>query len=455
MPNYGVVPEGFAYPSVDETFETLKAGLRGRLGPGVTFAPDAPETFLAGVMAEALASLWAAGGGLWFAFDPEGATDTALDNLASLTGTERLQPTASSASLLLTGDTGTVVESGKVVSVTNVGTRFATSEAGTLADAASWAASTTYALGSVVTSDGSVWVCAVGGSSGLTGPTGTTSPQVGGGVTWRFAGPGTAYATVDALAEATGPLSAPSYTLTEIETPVAGWRGVANPSDAVLGRLLETDASLRVRRRVELRPQGNAAADAIRGRLLDPDVIDGTTSCFVFENETDVTNSDGLPPHSVEVLIEGGDDAEIRAVLWDSKAAGIRTYGTVTGTTPDASGASHSVSFSRPETMPIYVLGTVNVTPDAPLDDDEVLAKLLAAVIAYGQGLHVGRNVVTSKLSGALTAIEWVDGVASLAIGVVPTPTSSVTIQVGNRQRASLDSTRVTLFINRLSAEDL
>lgn len=451
----GVLPEGFKGRTLDECYELVKAALRARLGQGLAFLPDSPETFLAGIMAEMLGELWAAAGGLWQGFDPDASQDAALDSLCALTGTERLQATASTTTLLLSGSAGTLVPAGKVVSVAGVGTRFDTTVAATLASSPAWASAHTYAVGAVVTHGGNVYVCALGGSSGVTGPSGTTSPQADGGVAWRYVGPGAAHASAPATCEALGPLPGPAYTLTSIETPVAGWQGVANPADALLGRSVEEDASLRIRRRRDLRAQGSASPDAIRGRLLDPDVIDGVTSCTVFENVTGTTNSDGVPPHSIEALVEGGEDAAIRLVLWAAKAAGIRTYGTTLGTVVDASGNTQPVAFSRPVLVQVYASATVNLTPDAPADDVEALAQLKAAVVAYGQGLQVGRNVVPSKLSGSMTALSWVDGVEGLTLGTTPSPVGTNTIPIATRQRASFDSTRLNFTLVRLAAEDL
>ncbi len=55
---------------------------------------------------------------------------------------------------------------------------------------------------------------------------------------------------------------------------------------------------------------GNATPDAIRGDLL---IVEGVLSVTVFENDTDITNAAGLPPHSLEGVVLQGDDVAVAA----------------------------------------------------------------------------------------------------------------------------------------------
>lgn len=84
------------------------------------------------------------------------------------------------------------------------------------------------------------------------------------------------------LAEDAGPIACPPDSLTEILTPVAGWDSIINPDEGVLGRFVETDAELRLRRLKSLRLLGRGTVEAIRAQLLAV----GATSALVFENRT-------------------------------------------------------------------------------------------------------------------------------------------------------------------------
>lgn len=81
-----------------------------------------------------------------------------------------------------------------------------------------------------------------------------------------------------------GPIPCPANSLTEILTPIGGWSSINNPKAGVTGRLIETDAELRIRRANSIRLAGNATVEAIRAHLLQN--VPGVTSALVFENET-------------------------------------------------------------------------------------------------------------------------------------------------------------------------
>lgn len=452
---YGVTTEGWNGKSLEVLRLELEDKIRAEVGLGLSLIPQSVLGTIVGITAEMLSEAWAAAEEIWFAFDESAAEDAALENLCALTGTKKLLPTASTATLALTGTAATMVASGKVVSVQGSGARFSTTAAATLVALDAWSATTTYFLGQRRTKDGNVYEAVVEGITGVTGPVGTTAVQVDGTVTWRWLGAGTAAADAPATAEETGPVPALAYTLTIIETPVAGWQGVTNTLDAEIGRNLETNEELRIRRRVELRAQGVSSVDAIRARLLDQDNVPGVLSCTVFENTGDTINADGMPPHSVEAMVESGESQAILDTLFSSKAAGIATYGNTSGTVVDASGVSHTVYFSRPQLIGEYVTATVLLNPDAPSDDSEVLAQLEAAVLEYGASLGSGRDVRYEKLKASVTQLAYVEDVEDFFVGPAPAPTGTFNLAIGPRQRASFDSSRIDFTLVRLTQAQL
>src|SRR5690606_23460185 len=80
---------------------------------------------------------------------------------------------------------------------------------------------------------------------------------------------GEAQGTVNLTATEVGAKDAPIGTLTVIETPVSGLDRGDNQNSTILGRLIETDAELRIRRANTLTVGGNSTPDAIRSKLLN------------------------------------------------------------------------------------------------------------------------------------------------------------------------------------------
>jgi uncharacterized phage protein gp47/JayE len=349
-----------------------------------------------GIISERLSELWDACEALDAAFDPDEATGQALDSLCAMTGTSRHAATHSPVTLTLGGDAGTVVALGKQVSNKTTGVKFET-----LAEA-----------------------------------TFNSTPATVDGISCA----GTA--SVAAQSVDTGPLVGLTGYLTVIETPVSGWLAVTNAADADPGQDVETDADLRLRREVELHTAATAALEAIREALLDLDTTPAVSGAVVFENCTMVTDGEGLPPKSVRAVVNGGAAADIRASLFATVAAGIETDGTTSGTVTDTQGVTHTIKYTVGTPKNVYQI--LNVTKDAlnyPTDGD---AQILAAVLAYGDTLVMGKNVVSGAIASHVFPIEGVLEVECL-IGLSNPPTTDTTIPIDIDEIGVFDSSRTTI----------
>jgi hypothetical protein len=188
---------------------------------------------------------------------------------------------------------------------------------------------------------------------------------------------------------------------------------------------------------------------AIRAKIQE---LDSVTGVFVFENATDDTDVDGLPPHSFEVVTSGGDDTEIAEAIALYKPVGIATFGTETETVDDANGFPIDINFSHAEELEAYV--TVNLTADAatyPEDgDDLVKAAIVALNPTFGIGVELRSSAlipayVPDALSPTTTGVPGVLESALPLIGTAPSPVSSTTIVADNREQIVLDTSRIVV----------
>ncbi|WP_404852172.1 DUF2612 domain-containing protein [Escherichia coli] len=81
----------------------------------------------------------------------------------------------------------------------------------------------------------------------------------------------------------------------------------------------------------------------------------------LYENDTGATDSNGLPPHSISAIVDGGDVTEIAQTIRGNKGQGTATYGKTSVTVPDTYGNPHVISFSRSTDVPIFVAITLKV----------------------------------------------------------------------------------------------
>lgn len=373
--SYGVTTEGFVRKTLEVIKAELEAEYRNRIGAGVNLEPTAPHGQSLGIHAEREADVWELAEAIYNSRRAASATGASQDSLYALNGISRRAAARSTVALTCLGSAGTVLPAGRLVSVSG-GARFRTIAQATIA-----------ALGSV---------------------------------------------SVQAESVDEGPVVALAGTLTTIETAVSGWTSVTNPADATLGWYRETDSAFRIRREEMLRSSGNAAVDAIRTKLLRD--VDGVVACSVFENVSSVTDSDGRPPKSIEVLVQGGTDSDVALAIWQAKAAGIETFGNDYTWITDAAGQARQVYFSRPTALrayvkvradwidvgdPEYVDGVTAIWPEP------AQTLIEESIVAWAQAnLVIGRTLYSSAVVPAVFAVAGARNVEVL-VGITSPPAGS------------------------------
>lgn len=255
----------------------------------------------------------------------------------------------------------------------------------------------------------------------------------------------------------TGPVPAPSGTLTIIDTPVSGFTDAVNYLDGVLGTPVQSDDDARIMREETL-STGSGNSDAIRSQLFR--LVNGVTVVRVYENILDTVDAEGRPGHSVEVMVVGGQDAEIARVIWAQRASGIQPFGNVnadgtvdpdgdgTGITiKDSNGADQVVHFSRPEPQYAFIqcVKTLYSEEDYPEEGDTAISD---ALLAFGNTLGIGKDFLIQRFIGPAVSIPGV-GSVTLQIAVSSDPDDAspsygtANIAISPRQVLVFDSSRI------------
>jgi hypothetical protein len=444
MTTYGVTSTGFVKKTLEVIKTEIEAALRASLGDGINLLSTSTFGQIVGIIADRESSIWDVQEEVYASQYPQSASNQSLDNVAAYTGVTRLAAKSTIVSVQCTGTPATVIAAGKQVS-NDVEVVFELATAVTIAAATAWAATTAYSVGNIVTNDSNIYVCTTAGTSaGAGGPTGTTDGIADNTVVWNFVGDGTGNVLGSFAAVNTGPTQCVAGAIDtedskgQIETPVAGWEDARNLIDGVVGRNLETDAELRLRRNALLASTGNATLDAL---IAKTGAVTNVTQSIAFENTTDATDVDGLPPHSFECIVKGGANQDIIDAIWDTKAAGIQSYGSVSGTAVDSIGNSHTVYFSRPTDKPIHVIINVTTNPlTYPSNGDD---QIKAAVKAFGDTYIIGEDVITTQLYSTVFAISGVEDITKLWIGLVDPPTGAANITIAKDELATFSTTDI------------
>ena len=148
-------------------------------------------------------------------------------------------------------------------------------------------------------------------------------------------------------------------TITVPVTIVLGVTSVNNPTTyTTLGINEETDAALRIRRQqsVSLASQGYLAG--LEAALKN---ISGVTYAFVEENTSASTNGDGVPGHSIWVIVAGtGAAASIAQAIYTKRNAGCGMYGSISYSITQADGTSFNVFWDSVVAQDLFIQFTAS-----------------------------------------------------------------------------------------------
>lgn len=248
------------------------------------------------------------------------------------------------------------------------------------------------------------------------------------------------------IAQEFGPVAAPVGDLTKIITSVQGLDECYNFTSASLGRYEETDTELRDRFLKVRSALGYATLDSIVNRIKEE--VANVTDCFGYENTSDVTDADGIPPKSIMIVVDCPASAEqaVADKIWKTKAGGIGTHGAVSKTVTDSKGKSHVVKLSKVLTKYAHVNVVVTKSTETAFPVDG-LSQIQQAILAHGQSFVIGNDMIHQSF---YKPIYGVSGIASAVVQISVTNNSddepvyvSESIAIGKTTKVDFDLSRI------------
>jgi uncharacterized phage protein gp47/JayE len=336
MGTYGITSAGFVIP----TLAQMKAGL-GDAYKAIYGTPNLADDSIIGIrigiMAKQLVDAWEALQAVYNAPFPGKCDDASFPDVMDLVGLQMLPAAKSQVVCQCTGDEGTVIPAGSLI---------------------------TSDLGNVFELTAQVTIPGAGTIDGT-------------------------FQAVDA-----GPVPVDEDTTWNITTSISGWSAAANDDAGNVGRLAETVAEARLRRARSLQVIGASALDAIVSRVLNE--VPNVTYCSGFENPGDTVDADGRPAHSIEILVTGGLDQDIAEKIWSCKSGGIATVGTYDAVVADSQGNNHTVKFTRPTAIDVAVEVTITryTEESLPTNYEDLI---IAAVAAYAATFKIGQDLLIDR----------------------------------------------------------
>lgn len=379
---------GIHVPTYDEILEDLKERYRGIYGADLYLEADSQEGQMLAMFALDKSDVYQLAVSVYNAFSPHTAQGAGLSRMVKINGLARLAASYSTADVLLTGAPGTIITSGVASDVA-----------------------------------GQKW----------------TLPET-------VVLPASGEITVTATAQDAGDVRAAAGEISTIATPTRGWVSVTNPAAAVAGAPVESDAVLRKRQAVSTALPSSSVLEGIEGAVAN---LAGVTRHMGYENDEDTTDANGLPPHSICLVVEGGDDTAIAQAIAIKKTPGTPTYGGTAVTVTDRYGMPNVIRFARAVAVPpalIVVLqaraGYVSTTGDA----------IKANVAAYLNEHAIGEDVLLSKLYSPINAAEpdtarKTFDILSLTIGRTADSLAAANLELAFNEVAAGDVANISLTV--------
>ena len=252
---------------------------------------------------------------------------------------------------------------------------------------------------------------------------------------------------VTAMAASLGAIVAAPGALNLIVTPSLGWQTVTNPSAASVGAPIETDAALRQRQTIAVIAPSRTVLDGIKAAVL---ALTGVTQAQAYENDTNTTDTNGLPPHSIALVVSGGTVLSIATTISTKKTPGAYTYGNISQTVLSVYGIPGIIRYFATTLVPVKASITIKALTGY---SSAVGVQILAAVQAYinamaiGQPVSVGHLYLPAQLFGAagFETFELVN--AGIQIALVGSPLGFVDIAIAFNAQATSALTDLILVV--------
>lgn len=437
---YGLSPEGFKRKRLPEIIDSLVQRTNDRLGISIQTGANSIFGQLYGIIGYELADIWEQTENVYYAMYPNTATGTSLTNSASLTA---IQPITAEASVILCNCKGlpnTVIAANSQIQQKDTNVVYTSGEenvyispekaleAELKIDTVS--IGTTYTIQidnykynyTAVVGDNATAVF-----NNLSGQIQGFSKGIKNGIFTIKSIDETTFSiqasqiSVEAIVTpieftclTAGKMEIPVNTVTNIVTPINGWESVTNTKILSTGRNDETDAELRQRWSLSVYQKASNMLEAIQANVFRR--ITGVVACVAYENNTDIVDIYGRLPHSIEVIVDGGDEQDIAEMIFRYTCGGIDFNGAISKEVTDVANVKHIVKFNRPTEIKIWLKFNITKNVEESWDSNGI-AKIKQLIVDLGNKHTIGQDVILQKFIALIydniTGVGFVDVLAT------------------------------------------
>ena len=335
---------GVSGPDYPTILAALQADFQAIYGSDIDIDPDSQDGQLIAVFAQAIFDTQQSCIAVYNSFSPTTAQGAGLSSIVKINGMQRHIASSSQTPVNIVGVFGTPINNGLIGDNLNLGTQWAL-------------------------------------------PASVTIPVSG-------------TVTVTATCITQGATPAAANTLTEILTPTLGWQSVTNPAPATAGEPVETDAQLRQRQSTSTSLGALTNLESIYAAVAD---VPAVTRLTVYENDTDSTDVNGIPSHSIAAVVQGGDVTAIATAIADKKAPGTGTAGSISTVIIDSHGIADTIKFYPLTITQLDVVVTIKALTGFTTTTEVLIQQAVTQFInnlSIGEKSYYLRLVAPANLEG-------------------------------------------------------
>lgn len=213
---------------------------------------------------------------------------------------------------------------------------------------------------------------------------------------------------------------------------ISGMKLVTATKGIIAGKLGQSTASLMLDRERKLAINNTHDREGIEGSLLD---LDGVFDAVVLENNTNVTDSDGVPAHSINAIVLGGEAEDIANTIQKKIiGGGCGTYGQESFTLTNYRGRDRIINFDRPTIKDIHVVvNVVRVKSGVDIDIDNIKDQIEEKDFKIGEDALAGRLYCMTTNGTFYVQSITVDGGEVVSVGVrekANIPRDNITVNI-------------------------
>lgn len=369
--------------------QSLIASMQSIYGSDIYLGSDSQDGQMIGVLAQAIYDTGQLAVSVFNDFSPTNSQSAGLSSLVKINGIRRNTSSASTAIGNVVGTVGTVINGGIVAD-----------------------------------DNGNLWDL----------PSTVTIPSAG-------------YVSVTVVCQTTGSISAAIGSINTIFNPQLGWQSFTNTSVASLGNAVETDAELKKRQTQSTSLPAQSITDGILANVAN---VSGVSRYAGYDNDTSSTDANGVPAHSIAIVVLGGSTQDIVNAIGATKPPGIPTYGSTSGNYVDAYGVPKTINYSALSQVNVYFSFTITALTGYVSTTKTLIAETLAAFI---NSLSIGEDVYATQSLGAASLANLALGqtfsiqMASFKLGTSPSPSGSTDVTIAFNAAAICSAANISITV--------